>query len=156
MNATYIKNILFVMLLIVIFGGAYAVYRYNDAAGVASEYVLSTFDPAGYKAAVCTGVQGGFEGGAYGRAYIYDGMERSDYIYAESNSQHSVHYIVDRSGMRYQWNEGSDDGGRAPNHSAAWNATRVTFFSVTCTPWWFPDASIFTVPDDVTFRDITS
>jgi len=156
MNGIYVKNILFIIVLVIAFGGAYALYRYNDAAAVTSEYVLPAFDPAGFKPAVCTGAQGGFEGGAYGRAYIYDGMERADYTYMESNEQQRVHYIVDRSGMRYQWNDGSSDGGRAPAHSEAWQGSRVTFFSVTCAPWWFPDASVFTVPDDVTFSDISS
>jgi len=156
MNGTYVKNILFALLLIVAFAGAYALYRYIDAAALTSEYVLATFDPAGYKPAVCEGVQGGFGGGAFGRAYIYEGMERADYIYAESNVQYSVHYIVDRAGIRYQWNDGSSAGGRAPDSSVVWQSRDVTFFSLTCSPWWFPDASIFTLPDDVTFQDVTS
>lgn len=151
---SYLKTISFVLILVIIFGGGYLWFRNSDARALAAAYRngYTNFHPAKYKAAVCTGFEGGFEGAAVGKTYFYQGMERTDYTYFQSNIRHGVHYFVDKAGERFQWNDGSDVGGRAPATSDAWKAGGVTSSSLNCVPWWSPDPSMFTLPDGVIFK----
>jgi hypothetical protein len=99
-----------------------------------------------------------------GVVFIDGGMVRGDFTTSYSGTKATGSTIV-RDGSAYTWSSASTDGVKIPvgsngtlsgfvqvnGSTYSWNADQITDYDCTS---WTPDASKFTIPSNIAFRDL--
>ncbi|OGG53197.1 hypothetical protein A3H16_03130 [Candidatus Kaiserbacteria bacterium RIFCSPLOWO2_12_FULL_53_8] len=167
---TYLKTLTFLLALIVIFGGGYLYYRYDQsrhAAGKASltglaykndgkartpREELATAD--GFAPIKCHLSAGGFHDSLSGDLYYAD---KSMFIHLQYAQRPDARVVVNAQGA-YVWIDGQDDvhflGPDDPAYSASSGIESPLYIigNGDCEPWWFPDRTLFEIPTTRTIK----
>lgn len=118
-----------------------------------------------YKCTVDQYINGDYSNATEGEVYIDGGMIRGDYVVEAQGMSLDTSVIV-RDGFVYSWTSLAPNGVKVPvdmNASSqadtamsgayAWNADQIGDYD--CVDW-NADASLFVVPADITFQEITA
>jgi hypothetical protein len=149
---SYLKTVTFITILSVIFGGGYLFYRTSQATQFLTLDLGRDFHSSA--ATVCSASLAGFDGSIAGNIYFYKGMARFTLVNRSGSDSVYVQSILDEQKIVHKWQEGLDYGLVGPLDAFSADGIR-TYKRVNCAPWWSPNASIFQVPTEITFKPVS-
>jgi hypothetical protein len=128
--------------------GYYIIQRENTAASLTG--ITSLTQIQGASATECTFPDGAYGTGANGAMYIYNNEIRVDIEYLFiPNFSGNLQAVIGTDGTRLI-DPSSVQAGGTVNAATILN-TVITQAPWKCSPWWFPDASLFNIPGAVSF-----
>ncbi len=146
------QNTLLIIVLAALGVSGYLWYRYASIADMQTPAGVSFVDFAKQKPPFkCSASTSNFSG-AYGETMYSDGgLLRQDYETSQGSGVVLFHRVVDSSGTAYEWQDGASTG---ITYAASEEFTPGTapFSASHCTPWLFPDSSLFAVPESIDFQ----
>ena len=163
-----LKNLLLIIVLAVVGFVGYICYRYYEASKFENIAITTGRYPpgTGFPPIICSYGAKGFSGISEEHAYFSDGKTRFDATVLAYDQTVIGHSIALNSQEEYDWTDASLKGTKgtvAEMEAAALARPAGTHFAdletavnLSCSPWWFPDDSLFQIPSDITFTPITS
>ncbi len=131
------------LIFIILLGlGLYAYIRYQQVPND-----INPGDPAAFakaQPATCTFSGGSFDGSLSGTEYVANGNFRADYSGYVQGQLYSYHLIVHQDGSYGYWS----DQENAPIVIVNANGENGAH----CSPWWWPNGSVFVIPEGVQIR----
>ncbi len=145
-----IKNAVIILLLLVLMGAGYVIFRRVQNPSIAALARISKI--GALPSTICTISSGSFQGSTTGKVYISRGKMRVDgRVVVNGGAERLVHIISsdENGGTLYTWFDGDTNGVTGTNTYAQgpFSVANVTG----CSPWWFPNSATFQIPDTVTF-----
>ena len=148
---TYLKTFVFILILILLAGGGYVFYRFNASSSSNVADYFNNGSPV--TAARCTFTGSSFSAAING-VLFFDGLKlRAEWQQAVQGVLRKAHAVSLDGRMFYTWNDENDV---AFTTTVEEFLNDFIFFGIItksdCEPWWFPDGSIFSIPDEFIFR----
>ena len=146
-----LKNLAFIIALIVLFGGVYVMYRYYENPSI--ESLKNITNLASIPPTTCTVSGGNFNGAVQGIVRIAHGRMSESLklqVGADSEIMHVVLSDTDNGTMQ-RWVEGETQGVYSTNLYAN-GPISVPVHTDNCSPLWNPDPVPFQVPVEITFN----
>ncbi|OHB19814.1 MAG: hypothetical protein A2854_04170 [Parcubacteria group bacterium RIFCSPHIGHO2_01_FULL_56_18] len=165
------RNTVGTLILLLILAGGYIFLRYRDADKFQIDYVnlqkrahTNISEVNNRFPVICWLRSSGFDGYAEGRIYAVQGKILNELRLEERNGVFADPFLIDLQQKKvYKWSNETKQGyvvGLDELVELERKGMEVDSFSSLrrgdCSPWWFPDHSLFTVPSDVNFVPLSS
>ncbi len=150
--SSQLKTTVSILVLGVIFGGGYLAFRtYQSSSGVLDRYMHAQQKAPPTQCLFPGG--GSFQVTVQDLIIYMDGQNmRADWTQFEAGRSMKIHAISNDNGMHYYaWGDEETNPMLVPKEQFVEIGGTSSEKEKECGPWWSPDASMFVVPDNLTF-----